>query len=190
MTDEQTSWSLDDRYLLKSNVTKTATAHGRYRDGGGLYLLIDDKGRRWLMRVQVNGKRRELGLGSANDVTLAKAREKADALRLRCQAGLDPVIERQRESAKIGDAKVPTFRELALVVYEHKQQNWSNGKHQAQWISTLKTYAFAEMGDKPVNEIDTGDVLKVLKPIWSAKPETARRVKQRLESVFDWALVQ
>ena len=79
---EQKSWGLDDRNLLKSNVLKTTTANGRYRDGGGLYLVVDDNGRRWILRVQIDGKRRELGLGSASVVPLAKARERADAYRL------------------------------------------------------------------------------------------------------------
>lgn len=187
MGTEKEAWSLGDRYLLKSNIAKTATAHGRYRDGGGLYLVVDHQGRRWMLRVQVNGKRRELGLGSVNDVSLAKAREKADATRAQCHAGIDPIEARAAE--KKTNAKIPTFKEMALAVYEHKQADWSNGKHQAQWIGTLRTYAFAEIGDKPVNTVDTADVLKVLRPIWSTKYETARRVKQRLESVFEWAMV-
>jgi integrase len=188
MAEEQKKWSLDERYLLKSNVLKTATVHGRYRDGGGLYLQIDEKGRRWIFRYQLNGMRREMGLGSADIVTLADARGKADSARLLCQAGSDPVADKQK--LKVASVIAPTFEELALTVYQHRQTQWKNGKHQAQWIGSLKAYAFPVIGKKPVNTIDTNDVLKVLQPIWSAKYETARRVKQRLEVVFEWAIVK
>ena len=188
MSDDK-SWTHADRHLLASNILKTATASGLYRDGGGLYLEVDEIGRRWFLRLQVNGKRRQLGLGSATSVSLSEARTKADELRAKCKAGIDPVAEREEKAKATAKSKMPTFRVVAQQVYEHKQSDWSNGKHQAQWISTLTTYAFPEVGDKLVSEIDVADILKVLKPIWSAKAETARRVKQRLEAVFDWCIV-
>ena len=139
----------------------------------------------WILRVQIDGKRRELGLGSASVVPLAKARERADAYRLQCQAGVDPVIARQQVEKVTA---IPTFRQVALDVYAHKRSNFKNGKHQAQWIGSLRTHAFKVIGDKRIDTVGAADVLSVLTPIWSTKYETARRVKQRIEAVFDWAV--
>ena len=157
---------------------------GRYGDGNGLYLVVDPSGaKRWLLRVVVQGKRRDIGLGGASLVTLAEAREKAVAYRRIAREGGDPLAERRKAVIVI----VPTFAEAAEQVYADHKGTWRNEKHAAQWIMTLRTYAVPHIGSKRVDQIETPDILKVLAPIWLTKPETARRVRQRLGTVFDWA---
>lgn len=157
---------------------------GRYGDGNGLYLVVDPSGaKRWLLRVVVQGKRRDIGLGGLSLVTLAEAREKAVAFRRIAREGGDPLAERQKAVV----LSVPTFAEAAERVYADHRTTWRNEKHAAQWITTLRTYAVPHIGSKRLDQIDTPDILKVLAPIWLTKPETARRVRQRLGTVFDWA---
>lgn len=155
---------------------------GRHADGNGLYLEVDPTGaRRWVLRTVVRGKRRDIGLGSTMLVTLAEAREKARTMRATARAGGDPLAERRR-------AEGLTFADAARKVHAERMTGAKNGKHVAQWIGTLETYAFPTMGEKRVADVTPADVLAVLEPIWNAKPETARRVRQRLKAVFDWAL--
>jgi integrase len=159
---------------------------GWYADGGGLYLEVDKNGRkRWAMRITVNGKRRDFGLGPLHKVTLAQAREVAADYRAKAYRGLDP-IEHKKQRAQ-PPAPVPSFREAAEKVHRQRAEGWSNGKHTGQWINTLRDYAFPLIGDMPVSEVSTPDVLKILTPIWSVKMETARRVRQRLSTVLEWA---
>jgi len=156
---------------------------GRYADGNGLYLVVDPSGaKRWLLRIIIQGKRRDLGLGGLSLVGLAEAREKALAYRKLAREGGDPLAERQKVKVV-----VPTFTEAAEAVHAEHKASWKNEKHAAQWISTLTTYALPIIGDKKLDAIDTPDILKVLSPIWLTKPETARRVRQRIGTVFDWA---
>lgn len=156
---------------------------GRYADGNGLYLEVSAAGaRHWLLRLVVQGRRRDIGLGSTTLVPLQEAREKALAFRKIAREGGDPLAERDKLKPSI-----PTFREAAERVHAENAPSWKNPKHAAQWLTTLKTYAFPELGDRPVNEIESPHLLRVLSPIWLAKPETARRLKQRLGTVFDWA---
>lgn len=155
---------------------------GRYADGNGLYLLVEPSGsRRWVLRVVVKGRRRDIGLGGAQVVSLAEARETALALRKVARRGGDPVAERRRAKG------VPTFAEAAEQVHESHGGGWRNAKHAAQWINTLRTYAFPIIGDQRVDAVTTADLLRVLQPIWLTKGETARRVRQRMAAVFDWA---
>lgn len=157
---------------------------GRYGDGNGLYLVVDPSGaKRWLLRVVVQGKRRDIGLGGTSLVTLAEAREKAITFRKIAREGGDPLAARLKAVVVV----VPTFAEAAEQVYADHKATWRNEKHAAQWITTLRTYAVPFIGTKRVDQIDTPDILKVLSPIWLTKPETARRVRQRLGTVFDWA---
>lgn len=162
-----------------------AAPAGRHEDGDGLALLVKATGTRsWVLKVQVEGKRREFGLGSAKAVSLAEARDKADAVRRQYRAGLDPVAEKQQIVAA-----VPTFREAARLAHGEQQAGWRNPKHRAQWLSSLEAYAFPSMGDVTVDQIDSKMILGVLLPIWLTKPETARRVRQRIGAVLDWAHV-
>jgi len=156
---------------------------GRYADGNGLYLVVEPSGaKRWLLRIVVQGRRRDIGLGGLSLVGLAEAREKALAYRKQAREGGDPLAERRKVKVVI-----PTFAEAAEAVHAEHKASWKNEKHAAQWISTLTAYAMPLIGEKKIDQIDTPDVLKVLSSIWLIKPETARRVRQRLGTVFDWA---
>jgi integrase len=167
---------------LSAVKVRSATAPGRYADGGGLYLVVDPSGaKRWVLRTVVRGKRCDLGLGGLSWVSLAEAREQATQLRKIARAGGDPLAERRRSQA------MPTFEELAKQLHESKKPEWRNEKHAAQWLSTLTAYAFPKIGQYRVDDIDTDVVLSVLRPIWTKKPETASRVRQRLEAVLDYA---
>ena len=164
---------------------KLLTEPGSYTDGDGLMLVVAPGGSRsWKLRVRLNGERRDFGLGSLKVVTLAEAREKAREYRRLIAQGIDPVAEQKKEV----DA-VPTFREAAVRVHEEHKASWKNGKHQAQWITTLETYAYPFIGDRLVNKIEGPQILKALQPIWLSKPETARRVRQRIGAVLDWSYV-
>lgn len=160
---------------------------GKYHDGGGmgLYLYVKPNGARsWVQRITVNGKRRELGLGSPPVVTLAKAREVAIENKRQIREGVDPLAARREAEA------IPTFAEAARIVHKLHEPTWRNAKHAAQFISTLETYAFPIMGKAKVGDVNTADVLAVLSPIWNEKRETARRVKQRIGMVMKWAVAK
>jgi integrase len=165
---------------------KTLTEAGRYIDGDGLMLVVKPTGAQsWTLRVRIGGDRRDIGLGSAKVLTLAEARAKAAELRRDIARGIDPIAEKK----KVVDP-VPTFRDAATRVHADHKAAWKNGKHQAQWISTLETYAFPMIGDRPVDKIEGPLIRDVLAPIWLTKPETARRVRQRIGAVLDWSYVK
>ena len=167
---------------LTAVAVKAAKAAGRYGDGDGLFLLVGKSGSRsWVCRVQKDGKRRDIGLGSEKKVPLALARERSVKVRMQIEAGIDPVAERLK------DAGIPTFREAAHLVFAENKGAWRNAKHRAQWLSTLEAYVFPSIGAVPVSEVDGPMVRDVLVAIWLAKPETARRVRQRIGTVIDWA---
>ena len=156
---------------------------GRYADGNGLYLIVERSGaKRWVLRTVVRGRRRDMGLGGLSLVSLAEAREKALSNRKLAREGRDPLAERRRARAV-----VPTFAEAAEQVHAEHQASWSNKKHAQQWINTLRQYANPVLGASRVDHIETPDILKALSPIWLTKPETARRVRQRIGTVLDWA---
>jgi integrase len=156
---------------------------GRHGDGKGLFLEVGRTGAAsWIVRVQKDGRRRDIGLGSFSKVPLSLARDRAAEVRAQVESGLDPVQERQKA------AGVPTFRVAAALVHGEHKKGWKNGKHRDQWLATLKTYAFPIMGDLPVNKIETGHIRDVLGPIWLDKAETARRVRQRIGTVLDFAV--
>lgn len=156
---------------------------GRYNDGDGLFLELTgpNKGN-WQLRATVNGRRRDIGLGSMALVSLKDARDAAFELRRDIQRGIDPVAERKRRKLEI-----LTFKAAALRVHAEQKASWKNGKHQDQWITTLESYAFPLLGNRLVNDIEGPLIRDVLLPIWLNKPETARRVKQRIGVVLDWA---
>jgi integrase len=169
---------------------KSITQPGRHCDGGGLYLQISKAGARsWIFRYQLNGRVRDMGLGSANAFGLADARELAGHCRRQLAGGFDPVEDRLRvKRAKLLEqASAVTFEECARQLVEAKRPSWRSAKHAAQWLSSFETYAFPHFGKVAVGAIDTGLVLKALEPIWQAKNETAGRVRLRIEAVLDAA---
>lgn len=168
---------------LSAATVRGAAKPGRYADGNGLYLVVDPSGaKRWVLRTVVQGRRRDIGLGGVKVVSLADARELAAGYRRIARDGGDPLAARRK-----AQATVPTFEAATIAVHSEQQAGWRNAKHAAQWLSTLREYAFPMIGERRVDQIDTPDLLKVLSPVWLTKPETARRVKQRLATVFDWA---
>jgi integrase len=162
------------------------TKPGSYVDGKGLMLVVGKSGSRsWILRTSVQGKRKDIGLGSASDISLKQARESADDMRALIRSGIDPVAERQKAKAR---AAIPTFAQVAEQAHSEYQAGWKNGKHVDQWINTLSTYAFPVIGKIPVNEIERHHVRDAFIHIWQDKPETARRVRQRIIAVLDWAV--
>lgn len=165
-------------------------------DGDGLRLQISPGGSKsWLLRYTLAGRTREAGLGSygngPEELTLAAAREKAAQLRALAKDGADPVDtrreQRRQAEAEARKAAAHTFRAVAEACIAAREGEWKNAVHRAQWGSTLAAYAYPSLGDLPVSKIGTDDVLAVLQPIWGTKPETASRLRGRLEAVFDYA---
>lgn len=168
---------------LNISYIKTLNHPGRYADGDGLFLLVGKGGARsWVCRVQKNGRRRDIGIGSEKKVKLADARERAVIIRRQVEAGLDPIVERKKASG------IPSFKQMALSMLEHRKHAWKNEKHKAQWFSTFNTYVFPKIGNISVDKIESANVRECIKPIWIEKHETARRVLQRIMSVIDWAV--
>jgi integrase len=163
-----------------------ANRPGRYHDGGGLYLQVRSASEKsWLFRF----RRKWMGLGPFRDVSLAEARAAAAKCRKMLLAGIDPLEERRSErmKAKLEAIAGTTFRECAERYVASHQVGWKNPKHKQQWRNTLATYAYPVLGAIAVGAVDTGLVVKVLEPIWTTKPETASRLRGRIESVLDWA---
>lgn len=170
---------------------------GRHADGGGLHLLVKESGARsWVYRFMLKGKSRDVGLGTAagpGKISLTDARDAADELRRKVKAGIDPLEERQREAAKAlaaaQAAKIAgtTFKTVAEAYIDTNEDSWRNSKHRQQWRNTLATYVYPEIGEIPVAEVSTAHVLTILEPIWKAKPETASRVRGRIETILDAA---
>jgi integrase len=171
-----------------------AAPEGLHCDGGGLYLRVtrgadSSLNRAWLYRFASNGRERWMGLGAYSDVTLKEARERADDARRLRRRGIDPINDRRE--AKVAEA-IATAKQTAFVTAAHGYirshgPGWRNAKHAGQCASTLAAYAFPIFGHLPVRSIDTELVLKALEPIWTEKPETASRVRGRIEAVLDWA---
>ena len=156
---------------------------GRHADGNGLYLFVQPSGTRsWIQRLLVRGRRRELGLGSVALVPLAEAREKALANRKLARRGEDPLAEKRRAEG------IPTFAEAALRVLEQKRGGWRTPRHSREWLSSLSRFAFPRIGKVPVSEVTSADVLEILTPLWHRKVATAKRVRQRLRAVLEWAV--
>ncbi len=186
---------------LDSKFVETSKEPGRFADGGGLYLQVTPSKsgsvtKAWLFRYMRGGTTsREMGLGpvSLNKrdglVTLKMARDKAFAVRQQLSAGEDPLA--QREAAKSAKrllvAKAISFDQCAAQFVEDNQAEWKNPKHRSQWENTIATYASPVFGKLSVADVDSALVLKALRPIWSTKTETAKRVRGRIESVLNWA---
>lgn len=169
-----------------------ATKPGYYGDGAGLYLQVTKTGSKsWIFKYSFGGLRRDMGLGSLMNVTLAEARLKALELRRAIAEGRDPITERKaiRQAEALERATTMTFDQCAAAYIAAHRSGWKNAKHAGQWENTLKTYASPIMGGLPVALVDTDLVVKVLSPIWQAKTETATRLRGRIESILGWATV-
>ena len=172
---------------------RTLTA-GLHHDGAGLYLQIKPGGARsWIYRFRLNNRTRDMGLGALADVSLVKARDKASAARTLVTDGIDP-IEHTRTQVIIPAApkrnSSPTFEEVAESYMADRLKRLRSERHRYQWRQTLVDYAYPIIGKMPVNEIETNDVLAVLKPIWETKCETAARLRGRIERVLARATVE
>ena len=156
---------------------------GRHADGNGLYLYVQPTGTRsWIQRLVIRGRKRELGLGSVALVSLAEAREQALANRKLARTGGDPLAEKRRS---VG---IPTFAEAARRVVEQKRAGWRSRAQGRDWIWTFERYAFPRVGKVPVSEVTSADMLEILAPIWHEKAATARKLRQRLHAVLEWAV--
>lgn len=174
---------------------------GRYSVGGvdGLCLNVEGNSRVWILRAVVgkrldkNGKlkphRRDIGIGPYPEVSLAEARAKATELRLQIRNGIDPIAHKQEQLNKLHIQKLrdKTFIECAKVVIANKARELKNQKHIGQWTSTLETYIYPTLGDISISAITKVDIAEVLRPIWIEKNETAKRIRGRIETIFDYA---
>jgi integrase len=178
--------------LTAVKVTNTK-GKGLYPDGAGLYLRVTKSGSKsWILRYKRDGARRDMGLGPVSAISLARARELAAEAGRQCLEGLDPIKVRdaERATAKRIEAGATTFRACAEKMIAAHEIGWRNPKkHATLWRNTLGTYAYPIIGDLPIAVIDTALVMRVLEPIWAQKPETASRVRSRIEAVLDWAKV-
>jgi integrase len=159
---------------------------GVHEDGGGLRLVVEPSGsRRWVLRVTISGKRHNRGLGPYPLIMLDAARDSAIDMRRAAREGRDLARERRQQAAR-----ATTFRQAFDAFFELKRQGLSNAKHLAQWPATMETYVIPKIGSRPVGDVTHADILELLKPIWYAKPETAKRVLQRIEAVFKSAILR
>lgn len=178
--------------LAKLNALKASRLKkpGRYGDGGGLWLQVSGVGAKsWLFRYTLRGKARQMGLGSFNAVTLAEAREAALKARRALLAGTDPINAKENEltEARLSTARAMTFRQCAEAYIAAHKNSWRNPVHARQWPNSLRDYVYPLIGDLPVSDVDTALIMKILEPIWQEKPETASRVRMRVETVLSWA---
>lgn len=167
---------------------------GTYEDGEGLRLVVKPNAKKyWVLRFQLDGKRREMGLGSFPDVSLKEVRLEASAKRRMLMDGIDPLAARDAErealraTQQAETAKAVTFKTVAADYIAAHRAGWKNAKHAQQWENTLKTYVYPVVRDLPAEAMTTEHVLNVLSPIWKTKPETAARVRNRIELVLDAA---
>ena len=177
---------------LSARRVETEKRPGLFADGGGLYLQVSATGAKsWIFRYTFGGRRLDMGLGSVKRVTLAEAREKALEAAKLVQAGVDPKEARNAERAaqKAEPARLVTFKECAEAYIAGMRPGWKNAKHAAQWTSTLERYAFPFIGALPVEAVDMAAVLKSIGPIWTKRPETAGRLRGRIELILDYARV-
>lgn len=186
---------------LTAKAVANLKENGRHAVGGvdGLHLRIVEGSHAWVLRVVVGQRaneygelknhRRDIGLGSYPEVSLAEAREKARELKKQIRDGIDPLQEKQERlnALRIKKQREKTFKECAEIVFANKAREVSNQKHATQWASTVETYVFPILGDRIIGSITKSDIASVLEPIWIEKNETAKRVRGRLENIFDYA---
>lgn len=167
---------------------------GMHLDGAGLYLQVTERGRSWIYRFKspVSGNTREMGLGPVHTFNLARARELAMEARGQVKAGFDPIEVRKagNEAMRIAAANAITFEDAATQFIDAQKAGWRSPKSEAQWSSSLRTHAHPIIGKFAVADIDVAAVLRVLDPIWRVKPETASRIRGRIERILDWATVR
>ena len=155
---------------------------GRHGDGAGLYLLVSPAGARsWMLRIQVDGKRRDIGLGSASDFTLQEARDRARELRKVARTGGDPIAARDKR-----EVAPPSFKDAAKACHEALSPGWTD-RHAKAFLSTLELHVFPRIGGLRVDSVDENDILSVLSPIWTTKPAAARKLRQRIGVVLDYS---
>ena len=173
------------RRKLSAAFVKQVREAGKYYDEHGLFLRVEKSGsKRWVQRTTINGRQREIGLGAADIVGLAEVREQAFENRKLARSGGDPL------AAKQAAIEMPTFDVAFEQVIELYSPTWSNAKHESQFRNTLKAYASTYFGNNLVSEVSTADILRALTAIWTSKPETARRVKQRISTVMKWSVAK
>ena len=169
---------------LSTALVRNVTRAGRYCDGHGLYLEVQPSGSRsWIQRIAIRGRRREIGLGGFPLVSLKEAREQAFANRKLARSGGDPLAGRRRAKS------MPTFADAAERVWNDKRPGWRNPRHAHDWKASMARYVVPRIGRMAVGDVASADVLAILTPIWHARPETARRVRQRISAVMEWAAV-
>jgi integrase len=170
---------------LTAKFVENVSEAGKYYDQHGLFLHVRSSGaKKWLQRYTFQGRRREIGLGSAKIVSVATARRNAHQNLVLVSEGIDPIEDKKQDSI------IPKFEVAARKVYEDNRPTWRNAKHAAQFITTLETYAFPVIGSMSVKEINSSHILRILSPIWVTKAETAKRVRQRLSTVFKYCVAQ
>lgn len=166
---------------LTARKVQTETTPGRHADGAGLYLVVDPGGaKRWAMLISIHGRRRELGLGNLSTFTLAEAREEAEKIRRAVARGEDP--KKPKEPP-------PRFAAAAAVVIEELAPGWRGRDTKAHWTRSLLVYA-ADIADMPIDLVSTDDVVRVVKPVWRNRPESGRKLRQRIETLLDVAAVK
>jgi integrase len=159
------------------------TQPGMYADGGGLYLQVQGKSRSWIFRYKIDGRGRYMGLGSARDIPLKRARELATVQRQIRAEGGDPLVERKAQQPAAA-REAPTFKQVAETYIKTHELSWKSPLHRRQWRVSLEADVFPVIGNIPIDQVDTAAVLRALQPIWHAKPETANRIRGRIESVL------
>ena len=178
--------------LLSAAKVKAIAEPGVFTDGEGLTLRVSKTGsKQWVQRITIDGKQRNIGLGGYPNIGLAEARNLTQENIRAVREGRDPVEDKKSalEDRK-ALAAIPTFRDVAATVIELRRPTWSSDRHAKQWTESLTNHAFPNIGGKQVHEVTTADVMAVLTPIWTQKAETATRVRQRMETVFDFAIAQ
>ena len=178
---------------LTAKQVEKIKAVGDYCDGGGLYLQVSGKNAKsWIFRYSLRGRAREMGLGSASRITLAEVRDERDKYNRLLRDHIDPIEHRKRQRAEtaLAEAATITFKEAAAAYCTAHRAGWKSFKHATQWAASLSTYAEPVIGNLAVRDINTGHIHRMLEPIWPVMPDTASRVRGRIESVLDWARVK
>ena len=177
-------------HRLTAIAAKGEKRHGLYSDGGGLYLRVSPaETKSWIFRFALNKKKRDMGLGPYPLISLAEARVEAERCRKLCFMGVDPIEQRdaQKYKQQADAAKKQSFKSCAEKYIRSHSAGWKSPKQAPQWESSLFSYAYPHFGELPVQTVDIALVLNALEPIWEEKPETASRVRSRIEAVLDWA---